>query len=260
MNRHNRSRVRSACRCLLGLLFGGWLWLAHADGMVFAPPEAKAQVRIPSQSALLSWSNSVETLAIETKFIGPGTNFAWVVPLPAVPEIREATRGLFPTLREQFQPKVIHNVTPWCLGALSLAGLAVLTRRGARTDLLGAIQDVLGYALLFTPLGWLSLPAMLVATILLSAVIINDRREGRSGQEIVCQAVVVALILCVLGGMLMPALGTAGSEPTVDAKGVRALATQSVGAYDTTTLTANRSDDAMRVAGHLCVHFRVPVA
>lgn len=203
--------------------------------MVFAPPEAKAQVRIPAQSALLCWSNGVETLAIETRFIGQGTNFGWVVPLPAVPEIREATRGLFPTLREQFQPKVIHNITPWCLGALSLAGLAILTRRVPRVNILCGALDVLGYALLFAPLG----AAMLIPTILLSGIIINDRRKGRSGEEIVCQAVVVALILSLLGGMLLPALGTAGSEPTVDARGVRALATQSVGAYDTTTLTAS---------------------
>ncbi len=242
MNRQNHPRVRSVCRCILGLLLAAGFWLARADGKVFAPPEAKAQVRIPSQSALLSWSNGIETLAIETRFIGQGTNFAWVVPLPAVPEIREATRGLFPTLREQFQPKVIHNVTPWCLGALSLAGLAVLTRRVPRVNILCGALDVLGYALLFAPLGWLFLPAMLVSTILLSAVIINDRLKGRSGREMFCQALAVGLILQLFFGMLLPALGTAGSEPTVDAKGVRALATQSVGAYDTTTLTASDPD------------------
>lgn len=238
MNRQNHPRVRSVCRCLLGLLFGAGLWLANADGMVVAPPEARARITIPAQSALLSWSNGVETLAIETRFVGQGTNFGWVVPLPAVPEIRAATRGLFPTLREQFQPKVIHNVTPWCLGAFSLAGLAILTRRGANATIRDALHDMLGCALLLSPLSWTHIPGVLIPISLLAGLLINEQRRLWTGLEIVCQAMLAAIILSLLGGMLLPALGTAGSEPTTEATGVRALASQSVGAYDTTTLTA----------------------
>ena len=50
---------------------------------------------MPDQRALLVWSNGVERLAIETRIVGEGTNFAWVVPLrswPSVDSVRAAIR------------------------------------------------------------------------------------------------------------------------------------------------------------------------
>jgi len=52
-------------------------------------------VEIPDQRALINFSNGVERLVIETRFTGRGTNFTWVVPLPAKPVIEVATPGLF---------------------------------------------------------------------------------------------------------------------------------------------------------------------
>lgn len=73
-------------------------WRLQADGKVFSPTAVPTEVRIPDQRALLSWSNGVERLVIETRFVGAGTNFAWVVPLPSRPVVEPASRGLFPTL------------------------------------------------------------------------------------------------------------------------------------------------------------------
>lgn len=87
---------------------------AVADGKVF-PTALAADVTIPDQRALIYFSNGVERLVIETRFTGAGSNFAWVVPLPNPPVIEAATTGLFPTLQHLFQPRIIHNVTPFYL-------------------------------------------------------------------------------------------------------------------------------------------------
>lgn len=68
-----------------------------ADGKFFPPTALPANVTIPDQRALIHFTNGIERLVIETRFVGEGTNFAWVVPLPSQPVIEAATTGLFPT-------------------------------------------------------------------------------------------------------------------------------------------------------------------
>lgn len=81
---------------------------ALADGKVFlALAENASTATMPDQQALIHFKDGVETLAIETRFVGAAENFAWVVPLPAVPEITPATPGLFKTLRAMHQPKIV---------------------------------------------------------------------------------------------------------------------------------------------------------
>ena len=72
----------------------------------------RVEVRIPDQRALLWWTNGTERLVIETRFAGQGTNFAWVVPLPSVPKVEPATRGLFPTLTQLLRPEVFRRNRP----------------------------------------------------------------------------------------------------------------------------------------------------
>jgi len=80
-------------KCLpIFLLFGlVCLGRLEADGKVFPPTAVPTEVRIPDQRALLSWSNGVEHLIIETRFTGAGNQFAWVVPLPAPPVVEPAS-------------------------------------------------------------------------------------------------------------------------------------------------------------------------
>jgi uncharacterized membrane protein YoaK (UPF0700 family) len=75
-----------------------------ADGKVFA--RVGPDPTMPDQQALIHFDGKVQTLAIETRFEGDGTDFAWVVPLPSIPEISAATTGLFPTLRAVFAPRL----------------------------------------------------------------------------------------------------------------------------------------------------------
>ena len=76
--------------------------VAVADGKFFG--KAAAVVDIPDQSALLVWEEGRETLVISSAFVGEGSEFAWLVPLPSPPEIEPSTRGLFPTLRALTAP------------------------------------------------------------------------------------------------------------------------------------------------------------
>ncbi|MCC6426568.1 MAG: DUF2330 domain-containing protein [Phycisphaerales bacterium] len=93
---------------------------ASADGKVFAV--AASPATIPGQQALICYKDGVQTLAIETRFHGEGKEFAWVVPLPAAPEISGTTTGVFPSLRAVFLPVVEVSQPQWTI-ATAWAGL-----------------------------------------------------------------------------------------------------------------------------------------
>ena len=138
---------------LLSVLLASWSSSPlTADGKVW-PRIGHAKVSIPDQRALIHYTNGVERLVIETSFVGPGTNFAWVVPLPAVPTIEPVSSAVFTTLPVIFQPKAVLDIAPWwflallVLGTGSLATMAV--QRGASTwDLLAVLLLPLAIVLL----------------------------------------------------------------------------------------------------------------
>lgn len=79
---------------------------ARGDGKVLPPVLLAQEVAMPDQRALLAWKDGVETLVIESSFVGEGTDFAWVVPLPAKPEVEAATRGTLPSVSALMLPVV----------------------------------------------------------------------------------------------------------------------------------------------------------
>lgn len=102
---------------------------ARADGKVMPPVLVPQEVAMPDQRALLAWRDGVETLVIESAFVGKGTDFAWVVPLPSKPEVEPATRGTLASVAALMQP----GVTPpaaelwWlALGLPLVGGVALL--------------------------------------------------------------------------------------------------------------------------------------
>jgi hypothetical protein len=109
----------------LGLLMVSAPPMIRADGKVW-PGIGYAKVNIPDQRALIHYSNGAERLVIETSFVGPGTNFAWVVPLPAVPKIEPVSSAVFTTLPVIFQPKVVLKVGHWWFPVLLVLGLGAL--------------------------------------------------------------------------------------------------------------------------------------
>ena len=114
-----------------------------ADGMVIPTVAYPAQVTIPDQRALISFSNDVERLVIETRFTGEGTNFAWVVPLPSPPVIEAATAGLFPTLQYLFRPEIVHDVPRYYVGILLALAFVFLLWRASRSVWSGLLFTLL---------------------------------------------------------------------------------------------------------------------
>ena len=105
----------------------GW-----ADGKAYPPVAVSTEVTMPDPRALLVWSNGVERLAIETRIVGEGTNFAWVVPLPSAPKVEAGTVGLFPTLAWLTSPKLVNETEPGWWLVWSTSGLAFLFLRVRR--------------------------------------------------------------------------------------------------------------------------------
>jgi len=89
---------------------------ALADGKIFRTQTADlTNVPMPDQRAAICFDGTHETLVIESGFTGAPNSettgdihhgYAWVVPLPAVAEVSEATPGTFPSLRALFSPRV----------------------------------------------------------------------------------------------------------------------------------------------------------
>lgn len=80
-----------------------------ADGKMFSAVGQLSSVTIPDQQALICFDGRVQTLVIDTRFVGEGTEFAWLVPVPSIPQIEAATEGLFPTLESLFVPRVMRR-------------------------------------------------------------------------------------------------------------------------------------------------------
>jgi hypothetical protein len=87
---------------------------------------------IPDQQALISFRDGRETLVIETAFTGKGTDFAWVVPTPAVPDIRPSPDHLLSALSYEAQADLISQVPDLRVVALLLAGGLLVARHAGR--------------------------------------------------------------------------------------------------------------------------------
>ncbi len=90
--------------CLAGLLGGSAGGTARADGMYVAP--WGYEIYEPAQLAFIRYDAGAgtEELSIMPKFQGEPTDFAWVVPIPALPEVSEADPQLFVDLAELSRP------------------------------------------------------------------------------------------------------------------------------------------------------------
>lgn len=72
---------------------------------------------------------------------GDGRNFAWIVPLPAVPRIEASTRGLFPTLEALCSPRVdTKDHHAWAFVAAIGIVLVLAARWGGRRPRVAALM------------------------------------------------------------------------------------------------------------------------
>lgn len=149
---------------------------ARGDGKVF--PLLDHTASIPDQQALVVWDEAAktQTLIVETRFIGTGPGAAWVVPVPGVPVVSEASKGLFPTLRVITAPRISKGEGWFALLVLSGAGWALLAV--AITPRKYALLHVLWGSLLLVSAGAFLLPALGTArsAMLQGSVEVIDRR------------------------------------------------------------------------------------
>ncbi|MFO0834710.1 MAG: DUF2330 domain-containing protein [Phycisphaerales bacterium] len=103
---------------------------ALADGGVFLHVDTRAN--LPDQQAMIVYLDGTETLAIETRARAAGDEIAWVVPLPAIPEVSPATTGTIPTLRAACAPRRmdVPGQFAFALGWLLMAALCMFTSKG----------------------------------------------------------------------------------------------------------------------------------
>ncbi len=217
-----------------------------ADGKVFRHVEmATGPVTIPDQRALICWSNGVERLVIETSFQGSGSNFAWVVPVPAPPQIEEASAGLFPTLEYLFRPSIRQVEPLWPLAGLLVILVVWFTKRPPlnRSSSWAGIGLVVGLSFGLGPelqlMGLVMAPAVMLA--------FSFRHDPATRQTRLIDALLALVIGSIAAGMLLPALsrakGDAGASPIAD----------SVNAMDRVTLmdrvhTASYDSTVVRAA------------
>ena len=137
---------------------------AVADGKFYVSERVPA---IPYQRAVIWHDGSYQTMLLQSKYEIPGdsapTDFGWVVPVPAVPDIAttdaHTARALFQELTAATEPEVVFLSAKlvWIVGLLLLARLvwAVAARasaRGARSRrMIGTVRGNLGLLALWVP-------------------------------------------------------------------------------------------------------------
>ena len=213
---------------------------ALADGMV-VPEVFFPKVEIPNQQALIYYEGGVERLVIETSFLGEGTNFAWVVPLPAAPEVKPVLEGFFINLRQTFQPSLIHQVRPYYAGILFFCGLVFLGWRGLRNET-SWIADLPLCLLLAVGTGFMG--KSMVAGLVGGALALCTRLFGRTPAILALflligmafDAVLTFVPLPERWGLVKTMGGRDAGVAEVVFPGVTVLSQQRAGVFDATTI------------------------
>lgn len=221
------------------LLLGMASILGHADGVVLRKSAVAQEIRMPDQRAVLAWENGVERLVIETRFAGQGDRFAWIVPLPSVPQIDPVTPGFFPTLSQVSAPRVIHDPVGWWGWCLLVGSLLWLTFTVRPTGSLLPADKLAILVLGGSALGIGNEMGMLGAIWLWGFSAWFTHRI-RSGKEQTLTLLLAVLLSVMFAGMLLPALSSAKGGATAIG-GVEVLEHKSVGSFETTILRGTDS-------------------
>ncbi len=240
--------LRSVLTALVvGLLFAS-ATTGKADGKVFAPVLVPQQVEMPDQRALVAWNEGIETLVIESAFVGKGTDFAWVVPLPSKPEVFPATRGTLPAAAALMQPTVEQ---PWSaawmltivLGGIGLTALAFgwsTVGKGMRVGIvlscLAILSLILGAATESAVIAW---SAMAVGCACLWPL----RNWFREEDTMIQTLVALAIGFLVVASIFLPTLGTVKSAVAgVTTTGTVTVERQQVGDYDVAIISGREGE------------------
>ena len=211
-----------------------------ADGMV-VPEVFYPKVEIPNQQALIHFSDGIERLVIETSFLGEGTSFAWVVPLPSVPEVKPVSESFFSGLQQAFRPRLVHQVHPYYAGVLFFCGLAFLGWRSLR-DEASWVTDLPLCLLLSVAAGFMGkhIAVGLMAGALSLATRLFSRTPASFALLLLIGTVFDAALTFVPSPQrwgLVETLGSTTSGAEVGAiPGVTVVSVQRAGVFDATTI------------------------
>ena len=208
-----------------------------ADGKFYSSAIAlHASVTIPDQRALIHFSNGVELLVIDTRFTGSGTNFAWVIPLPAEPIIEAASAGVFPTLQHIFRPRITHHVPHHSLNFLALVSFAYLLVYVRPTRPLHWL-DFLACLMMFPALGRVDplIGLLVLAALLICVVWIRVIKRPAAAVFIMVGFIV---LLVVVGLPRFARSRAGGSQEASASQSVAILDRKLVGIFETATITS----------------------
>ena len=205
------------------------------------PAKAFPVVTIPDQRALIGFENGTEHLVIETSFTSAGTNFAWIVPVPSVPEIKAVSADMFSNLESVFRPALVHTVSRLYLAFLVLAVSFHLARKGIldESTFLADLPVCLGISIL---IGVMMKSLVLAVVVLFFSILL---RSVRSKETLGATAV---FYLFIFGASMLFRPLTASLVMTMgDSEGqeeaqVNVIERKTVGVYETATLTAKTPD------------------
>ncbi len=216
-----------------------------ADGKAFSTVAVSTAVTMPDQRALLVWSNGVERLAIETRIVGEGTNFAWAVPLPSAPRVEAGSVGLFPTLAWLTPPRLVTRAEARGLLVLCALGLAWLLLRVRKStpvewmDPVAILAVCSGYLGIGESGSWfgLAIPAVVFAAWGVWRV-----RRGEPGWAWSGGIALFLVLATLVFAWIFPVMHTASAGHdlvgTEGQDGVQILDRQVAGVFESTTVAA----------------------
>ena len=220
--------------------FPGNVW---ADGKVFAEPQVRLQVDIPQQQALIHFENGVERLVIETAFLSEGTNFAWVVPLPAPPQIQAVAPDFFLALQRMFQPRLWHHVRPYYVPVLFVLGLGLLGWR-AMQDEVSWVKDLPLCLLLAAGLGWATRSWWVAGGALAFALMARVSIRSPISYAVVLLIELFFMVWLTVGyslvnfGGIVETMGSSGAVPSE----VEIVSVQHAGLFESTVIRSKQPD------------------
>jgi hypothetical protein len=221
--------------CGLTILFPAGTF---ADGKVF--PQLYAQkIETPNQQALIHFADGIEQLVIETSIAGSGTNFAWVVPLPAAPEIKAVSETFFFNVQNAFQSKLIHEVNPYFVGVLFLCGIVFLSWRSVKDEVSWLVD--LPLCLAIAAGAWFFTGSKIVGVLILGLALyvrLLTRSSENFGLMLLIGTALAACLVLLPNARftLIDTLGAAGPGGIMEKDAVTIVSVQRAGVFDSTTI------------------------
>ena len=218
---------------------------AFGDGKVFRQ-EYAPKIETPDQRALIHFADCIERLVIETSIAGAGTNFAWVVPVPAAPEIKPVSETFFRNLQSAFRSRFLHDVSPYFVGVLFLCGIGFLSWRSMR-DEISWLTDLPLVLSISVGSGYFTHSK--IVGVLALALAFYARLFTRSPQNFGLVLFVGTAIAGILIGIpnarftIIDTLGDSGPSGFAERDGVTIMSVQRAGVFDSATIKSSDPDD-----------------